>query len=131
LESQVQLYITSGEPYKGGCRYSVYQADNLLISQLPCPPTDLRAHPNAKTTQKSSLIRIEWKYKDPGYPCHYVVSFARKEVLMSRGCNGRPRPFWVTIKRPSASKVLWNKFEWQQRLRRTAEILAEDCGKHS
>ena len=86
---------------------------------------------NAKTTQKSSLIRIEWKYKDPGYPCHYVVSFAPKEVLMSRGCNGRPRPFWVTIKRPSTSKVLWNKFEWQQRLRRTAEILAEDCGKHS
>ncbi len=35
LESQVQLYITSGEPYKGGCRYSVYQTDNLLISQLP------------------------------------------------------------------------------------------------
>ena len=86
---------------------------------------------NAKTTQKSSLIRIEWKYKDPGYPCHYVVSFVRKEVLMSRGCNGRRRPFWVTIKRPSASKMLWNKFEWQQRLALDTVNLATSSTRNS
>jgi hypothetical protein len=40
LETHVKLYITSGEPGKGGCRYSVYEANNLLICQLPCPPTD-------------------------------------------------------------------------------------------
>ena len=85
LESQVQFYITSGEPGKGGCRYSVFEVDNLLkdnISQLPCPPTDLRAHlttsSNVKTYQKSSLIRIEWNYKDLGYPCHFVVEFRLK-----------------------------------------------------
>jgi hypothetical protein len=58
LESQVQLYITSGEPYKGGCRYSVYQADNLLISQLPYSPTDLRAHPNTRQRQDNSKVVI-------------------------------------------------------------------------
>ncbi len=42
FESHVQLCIPSGELGKGDCRYSVYdaRADNLLIFQLPCPPTD-------------------------------------------------------------------------------------------
>ena len=96
---------------------------SLVSCPVHLPICELILTPgNAKTTQKSSLIRIEWKYKDPGYHCHFVVSFARKEVLMSRGCNGR---------RPSASKVLWNKFEWQQRLALDAVNLATSSTRNS
>ena len=104
---------------------------SLVSCPVHLPICELILTPgNAKTTQKPSLIRIEWKYKDPGYPCHFVVSFARKEVLMSRGCNGR-RPFWATIKRTSASKVLWNKFELQQRLALDAVNLATSSTRNS
>ena len=82
LENQVQFYITSGEPGKGGCRYSVYEADNLLkvnIRQLPVPPTEvkIRYAPTKSTKKSTSLIIVTWDYEDH-YPCVFIVEFRPK-----------------------------------------------------
>ena len=55
-----------------------------IYSFVSCPVhlPILRAHPNTRQHQDiskaSSLTCIEWKYKDPGYPCHFVVEFRPK-----------------------------------------------------
>ncbi len=105
---------------------------SLVSCPVHLPICELILTPNnAKTTQKSSLIRrYRMEIQRSWLSLSFLVSFARKEVLMSRGCNGR-RPFWATIKRTSASKVLWNKFEWQQRLALDAVNLATSSTRNS
>lgn len=85
LEAKLQYLITFDDPGKGGSRYSVYEADNLLkdnLDALPHPPTDLLVdYPtmdNVTTELKSSTLRVLWNYQDMGYPCHFLVEFRPK-----------------------------------------------------
>jgi GTP-binding protein EngB required for normal cell division len=85
LEDLIQFCITSGEPGKGGCRYSIYEGDHLVqdnLIHLPSPPTDLRVQletsGGGKVSQKSPSFSIEWNCKDPGYPCQFLVEFRPK-----------------------------------------------------
>ncbi|XP_046463234.1 uncharacterized protein LOC124209332 [Daphnia pulex] len=78
LDQKVRFVITPAEPGKASCRYSVYEDGNLLkenLSELPTPPTGLRIQlASGKSAKKSTpSIRLEWDYKDLGYPFHFCV----------------------------------------------------------
>ncbi|KAK4015789.1 hypothetical protein OUZ56_030760 [Daphnia magna] len=83
IEKHVEFLIVFGDAEeKFGCRYSVYETDNLLkdnLSQLPVPPTDLRIHVpdihSVMNTSSSSTIRLAWRYADLGLPCLFLVEY--------------------------------------------------------
>jgi hypothetical protein len=84
LTDQVHFCITFGEAGKGiGCRYAVYEADNLLkgnLGRLPGPPNNLRIADiqktsNSKKNSRPSTIRLEWDYEDLGFPCSFMVEY--------------------------------------------------------
>ena len=62
------------------CRFSVYDGDTLLESnlrQLPCPPTGLRARLPSAVTPSSA--QIEWDYVELPFPgAHFAVEYRRE-----------------------------------------------------
>ena len=75
----------NGNPF--GCRYSVFQAENLLKDNvnLPTPPTGLKVETVAtggaikRPKMTTFPIRLKWDYEDLGFPCTFLVEYRPKD----------------------------------------------------
>ena len=81
---QVHFFLAFGESSgrRFGCRYSVYEGDNVLVEnleQLPSQPTNLHIQmattEKAKNVKKSPSISVTWDYEDLGYPTNFIVEY--------------------------------------------------------
>ena len=94
VDQQVQFFVAFDDTSdkKSGCRYSVYEAENVLkdnFDKLPMAPTNLRIQPTptekTRGAKKLSLICVLWDYEDLGYPTHFLV-----EYRITTDCSNNP-----------------------------------------
>lgn len=85
VQNDIQFYIILNEEINL-CRYSVFQDDLLAKddTQLPIPPTNLQVSlaPSTGRTNKIKNVlplKVEWGYKDLGYPHSFIVEYRSKE----------------------------------------------------